>query len=112
MTSAAAGEHADGSPVVTRGLTKRFGRQLAVAAIHLDVPHGAIYGFLGPNGSGKTTTIRMILGLIRPTAGDVRLLGRAMPGDATDALSRSSCGRVEYGACGDSPAPPREAGSD
>jgi len=88
VTSAEPGEHADGSPVVTRGLTKRFGRQLAVDAIHLDVPHGAIYGFLGPNGSGKTTTIRMILGLIRPTAGDVTLLGRAVPGDATDALRR------------------------
>jgi ABC-type multidrug transport system ATPase subunit len=88
VSPAAAGEPADGSPVVTSGLTKRFRRQLAVDAVDLDVPRGAIYGFLGPNGSGKTTTIRMILGLIRPTAGNVTLLGRAMPSNATDALRR------------------------
>jgi ABC-type multidrug transport system ATPase subunit len=88
VSSAAAGEPSDGSPVVTQGLTKRFRHQLAVDAVDLDVPRGAVYGFLGPNGSGKTTTIRMILGLIRPTAGNVRLLGRAVPGDATDALRR------------------------
>jgi ABC-2 type transport system ATP-binding protein len=52
-----------------RGLTKRFGRQLAVDGLDLDVPRGSVYGFLGPNGSGKTTTIRMLLGLATPTAG-------------------------------------------
>jgi ABC-type multidrug transport system ATPase subunit len=88
VSSAAAVEHADGSPVVTQGLTKRFRHQLAVDTVDLDVTRGAVYGFLGPNGSGKTTTIRMILGLIRPTAGRVRLLGRAVPNDATDALRR------------------------
>ena len=88
MSSPSSGESDDGSPIVTRGLTKRFRQQLAVNGIDLDVPPGAIYGFLGPNGSGKTTTIRMVLGLIRPTAGHVTLLGRAVPGDATDALRR------------------------
>jgi len=66
--------------VSTRGLTKRFrGGQVAVDAVDLDVPRGSVFGFLGPNGSGKTTTIRMLLGLVAPTAGDVRLLGEPMP---------------------------------
>ncbi len=67
-------------PVVTRGLTKRFrGGQVAVDAVDLEVPAGSVFGFLGPNGSGKTTTIRMMLGLITPTAGSVELLGESMP---------------------------------
>jgi ABC-2 type transport system ATP-binding protein len=88
VTSIPVGEPVDGSPVVTRGLTKRFRHQIAVDSIDLDVPAGAIYGFLGPNGSGKTTTIRLLLGLIRPTAGSVQLLGHAVPGSATYALRR------------------------
>ncbi|GAB1337158.1 ABC transporter ATP-binding protein [Streptomyces sp. E-15] len=68
-------------PVIdTRGLTKRYrGGQLAVDGLDLTVPAGSVFGFLGPNGSGKTTTIRMLMGLIEPTAGTVRLLGRPMP---------------------------------
>jgi ABC-2 type transport system ATP-binding protein len=69
-------------------LTKRFGRQVAVEAVDLAVPRGAVYGFLGPNGSGKTTTIRMLLGLIRPTAGEHRMLGEAMPDRAAKVLPR------------------------
>ncbi len=66
----------DGSrAIATSGLTKRFGSQVAVDAIDLAVPTGAVYGFLGPNGSGKTTTIRMLLGLVMPTAGSLRVLG-------------------------------------
>ena len=72
--------------MATAGLTKRFRQQVAVNAIDLLVPRGAVYGFLGPNGSGKTTTIRMLLGLIRPTSGHHRLLGRAMPEHAGDVL--------------------------
>jgi lantibiotic transport system ATP-binding protein len=72
--------------VATRGLTKRFHQQVAVNAVDLLVPRGAVYGFLGPNGSGKTTTIRMLLGLIRPTAGGRHLLGKAMPDHARDVL--------------------------
>ena len=65
--------------VASYGLTKRFGRQLAVDGIDLQVPAGSVYGFLGPNGSGKTTTIRMLLGLVAPTAGRSEVLGKAVP---------------------------------
>ncbi|MGW0481969.1 ATP-binding cassette domain-containing protein [Nonomuraea sp. NPDC003214] len=62
--------------IVTSGLTKRFrGGQVAVDALDLAVPRGSVYGFLGPNGSGKTTTIRMLLGLVAPTEGEHALLG-------------------------------------
>jgi ABC-2 type transport system ATP-binding protein len=74
--------------VATSGLTKRFGRQVAVNALDLCVPTGAVYGFLGPNGSGKTTTVRMLLGLVTPTSGTVELLGRAMPAEGPDMLAR------------------------
>ena len=66
--------------VSSEGLTKRFrSGQVAVNAVDLAVPHGGVYGFLGPNGSGKTTTIRLLLGLVRPTAGRHTLLGEPMP---------------------------------
>jgi ABC-type multidrug transport system ATPase subunit len=61
--------------IASTGLTKRYGKVDAVHAVDLDVPVGSVYGFLGPNGSGKTTTIRMLLGLVRPTAGSHTLLG-------------------------------------
>ncbi|SDT25749.1 ABC-2 type transport system ATP-binding protein [Friedmanniella luteola] len=75
-------------PVLTRGLTKQFRRQTAVKAVDLAVPAGAVYGFLGPNGSGKTTTIRMLLGLVRPTAGSIEMLGLPMPERAGETLRR------------------------
>jgi len=79
----------DGTAVSTTGLAKRFrGGQMAVAGIDLAVPHGSVYGFLGPNGSGKTTTIRMLLGLVSPTAGSFSLLGRPMPRAAAEVLPR------------------------
>jgi ABC-2 type transport system ATP-binding protein len=74
--------------VASIGLTKRFGKQLAVAGIDLAVPRGSVYGFLGPNGSGKTTTIRMLLGLIQPSDGTPFLLGVPMPGGANRILHR------------------------
>ncbi|PJI86702.1 ABC transporter ATP-binding protein [Luteimicrobium subarcticum] len=74
--------------VATSGLTKRFGAQAAVDGIDLAVPRGGVYGFLGPNGSGKTTTIRMLLGLVRPSAGTVTLLGGPMPDALTTVLPR------------------------
>jgi ABC-2 type transport system ATP-binding protein len=74
--------------VETRGLTKRFGRQRAVDGVDLAVPRGSVFGFLGPNGSGKTTTIRVMLGLASATAGDVRLLGREMPHHGREVLPR------------------------
>jgi ABC-2 type transport system ATP-binding protein len=62
--------------IASSGLTKRFrGGQLAVDDVNLAVPAGSVYGFLGPNGSGKTTTIRMLLGLAFPTSGTTELLG-------------------------------------
>jgi ABC-2 type transport system ATP-binding protein len=78
----------DESAVSSTGLTKRFRRQVAVDGVDLAVPRGAVYGFLGPNGSGKTTTIRMLLGLIGPTAGSHALLGHAMPQHSGDVLPR------------------------
>ena len=71
----------------TGGLTKRFrGGQVAVDHIDLAVPRGSVYGFLGPNGSGKTTTIRMLLGLAFPTSGQAELLGVPMPEGAVRVL--------------------------
>lgn len=66
--------------IQTEGLTKRLGDADVVDKLDLVVPRGSVYGFLGPNGSGKTTTIRMLLGLIWPTAGSYRVLGEPMPG--------------------------------
>jgi ABC-2 type transport system ATP-binding protein len=63
----------------TRELTKRYGELRAVDAIDLEVPEGAVYGFLGANGSGKTTTVRMLLGLVLPTSGEAEVLGEPMP---------------------------------
>ncbi|MDQ1589265.1 MAG: type transport system ATP-binding protein [Microbacteriaceae bacterium] len=74
--------------IETLGLTKRFGAHAAVDGIDLAVPRGAIFGFLGPNGSGKTTTIRMMLGLASATSGDIRMLGRDMPRDLHQVLPR------------------------
>ncbi|WP_420035036.1 ABC transporter ATP-binding protein [Streptomyces sp. cg28] len=68
------------SVIETRELTKRYrGGQLAVDRLSLTVPEGAVFGFLGPNGSGKTTTIRMLMGLIEPTGGTARVLGSPVP---------------------------------
>lgn len=72
----------------TSGLTKTFGRHDAVSALSLQVPHGSVFGFLGPNGSGKTTTIRMLLGLASPTSGEVTLLGHAIPDELDVALPK------------------------
>jgi ABC-2 type transport system ATP-binding protein len=73
--------------LASAGLTKQFrGGQLAVDGIDLAVPAGSVYGFLGPNGSGKTTTIRMLLGLIQPTSGSHDVLGLPMPAGQADAL--------------------------
>ena len=67
--------------IETRGLTRRFGSQLAVDELNLLVPAAGVYGFLGPNGAGKTTAIRMLLGLIRPNTGEVRLFGESLNGN-------------------------------
>jgi ABC-2 type transport system ATP-binding protein len=77
-----------GDAIETRGLSKRFGSRTVVDAIDLRVPRGAVFGFLGPNGSGKTTTIRMLLGLVAATAGEVRLLDEPMPDRGARVLPR------------------------
>lgn len=73
------GAAGEGAVIETAALTKRFGRQLAVDRLDLVVPRGSVFGFLGPNGSGKTTTIRMLMGLVEPTSGAARVLGQEMP---------------------------------
>ena len=74
--------------IATRGLTRQFGQLAAVSDLSLHVPPGSVYGFLGLNGAGKSTTIRMLLGLLRPTKGNVALLGSAMPEDRLHAAGR------------------------
>ncbi|GAB3168437.1 ABC transporter ATP-binding protein [Myceligenerans halotolerans] len=64
----------------TRGLRKVYRGTIAVDGVDLEVPEGAVVGMLGPNGSGKTTTIRMLLGLVQPTEGEIELLGVPVPG--------------------------------
>jgi ABC-2 type transport system ATP-binding protein len=86
---AAAPAPVGGAPVIrTQGLTKRFGSQLAVDGLDLTVPRGSVFGFLGPNGSGKTTTIRMLMGLIAPSSGVATVLGESMPQSASRVLPR------------------------
>lgn len=76
-----------------RGLRKGFarlrgGRTVALDGLDLDVPEGGVFGFLGPNGSGKTTTIRIILGLVRASEGTVRVLGARVPDELPRAIRR------------------------
>lgn len=70
-----------------QGLSRRFGDLLAIDTLDLFIEKGKIYGFLGPNGSGKTTAIRMLTGLLTPSAGEVNVLGHTLPRDA-EALKR------------------------
>jgi ABC-2 type transport system ATP-binding protein len=72
----------------TQRLSKAFGKRRVVKDLDLAVPHGSVFGFLGPNGSGKTTTIRMLLGLATATSGTISILGRPMPAAAMEVLPR------------------------
>ncbi|MBV9594178.1 MAG: ABC transporter ATP-binding protein [Actinobacteria bacterium] len=72
--------------ISTNGLTKRFGSVAAVDHVDLNVREGDIYGFLGANGSGKTTTVRMLLGLVLATSGQIDVLGERMPANARSVL--------------------------
>jgi ABC-2 type transport system ATP-binding protein len=74
--------------IETRALTKKFGDRAAVDSVDLTVAAGVAFGFLGPNGAGKTTMIRTLLGLTRPTSGDVSLLGLPQPAKRREALAR------------------------
>ncbi|TSA35228.1 MAG: ATP-binding cassette domain-containing protein [Porphyromonadaceae bacterium] len=70
------------------GVTKTFGSHVAVDNLSLAVPEGSIYGFIGPNGSGKTTTIRMIMNILYPDNGSIRIFGAQQTG--------SNIGRIGY----------------
>jgi ABC-2 type transport system ATP-binding protein len=74
--------------IETRALTKKFGDRAAVDGVDLHVGAGVAFGFLGPNGAGKTTMIRTLLGLTRPTSGEISLLGLPQPAKRREALAR------------------------
>ena len=77
-----AGNELAATAISAQGLTRRFGKQVAVDQINLQIRPAQIYGFLGPNGSGKSTTIRMLCGLLRPSSGTVTVLGHSVPREA------------------------------
>jgi ABC-2 type transport system ATP-binding protein len=81
---------AEAPAVEAAGLVKQFGAVRALDGLDLTVPRGAIYGLLGPNGAGKTTLIRALVGLVRPDAGRVRVLGHVYPAGA--AVARAAIG--------------------
>jgi ABC-type multidrug transport system ATPase subunit len=86
--------------ISTRRLVKQYGRLRAVDGIDLEVRAGDVYGFLGANGSGKTTTVRMLLGLVLPTSGEIDLLGERMPRAGRRVLPRVGAlieGPAHYG---------------
>jgi ABC-2 type transport system ATP-binding protein len=74
--------------IETQGLGKRFGARAALDGVDLEVPRGVAFGFLGANSAGKTTLIRLLLGLANPTSGTMRLLGHDLPGGRAAALAR------------------------
>ena len=90
--------------IVLDDVTKRFGQTTAVEALSLQVPQGAIYGFIGPNGSGKTTTLRMIMNILLPDSGSVDVLGDRGTSSARDRVgtclrNAASTSRCRSGAC-------------
>lgn len=78
----------EGIAIRARGLTKRFGKLVAVDHVDLAVPARHVYGFLGPNGSGKSTTIRMLCGLLTPSDGEMEVLGLKIPAQADELRAR------------------------
>ena len=95
-TAADAPPGAGGREVVLRtvGLTKRYGKRLAVSSLNLEVRRGDVYGLLGPNGAGKSTTLRMVLGLIWPTSGEITLFGGSAGSDANRQAALRRVGSV------------------
>ena len=81
--------------IETHDLCRQYGNALRVAHLDLNVPEGSVYGFLGPNGAGKSTTLKMLLGLVRPTAGDIRVLGKKMDGGNRLAVLRQVGSLIE-----------------
>ena len=89
MTTTVEGRVSDSAwAVQTRGLTKRFGANVAVDGVELRIPRGCAFGYLGPNGAGKTTLIRVLLGLTHADAGSMSLLGHEVPRHRDVALAR------------------------
>ena len=74
--------------IEVRGLGYRAGKNFEIADLSMTVPQGALYGFLGPNGSGKTTTIRLMLGLLRSLRGEITVMGSSIPRQSTAMLAR------------------------
>jgi ABC-2 type transport system ATP-binding protein len=77
----------NGDAIAIRGVTKRFGDYAAVDDLTLTVPRGSVYGFIGPNGSGKTTTLRMTMNILLPDAGEIIVLGEKTTHAARDRVS-------------------------
>jgi len=77
----------NGDAIAIRGVTKRFGDYAAVDDLTLTVPRGSVYGFIGPNGSGKTTTLRMTMNILFPDAGEIVVLGERTTAAARDRVS-------------------------
>ena len=92
MVEPSAHPDGDGFAVIVSGLTKRFGRVMAVDDVSLVIPVGGVFGLLGPNGSGKTTMLSMLAGFISPTAGAITLLGKS--GDDGRRAARSGMGTL------------------
>jgi ABC-2 type transport system ATP-binding protein len=90
----------DAAPIICQGLTKQYGRVQALNGVELRMPAGSIFGFLGPNGSGKTTTIKILLGLALPTAGHCSIFG-------VPVTQFSAASRMEVGYLAQDPAYPR-----
>ena len=83
--------------IFTQDLTREFGAVRAVDGLTLTVHAGQVFGFLGPNGSGKTTTIRLLLGLLEPTRGSARVLGYDVRTQAQDIRERRSAPTFSIG---------------
>ena len=77
-----------------RGLCKQFGGLAAIDQVDLDVPPGCVYGVIGPNGAGKTTFFNLLSGIFRPTAGEIRLDGRAIQGHGPHEIAKLGVGRT------------------
>ena len=75
MTRPSANASTGDAAILLTGVTKSYGRTVAVRDLTLEIPRGELFAFLGPNGAGKTTTIKMIVGLLRPDEGEVHVCG-------------------------------------